>query len=260
MADLDDFFAKKDRKKKGTVKKFATPEELAKCIEETKKATEVKPRKVTPAAGVSSAAAVVAATAAAAAAVDGTTNAADGTEPKVPEPVVEEEWKEFEEERKDYSGLKLTQLNITEEEYQQGHYGGDDGGATPRENDGGRTVDNVERKAGGAWLKSGAEDQQQQQQQATAAAVAAAPRAASSLYVSPAMKNLRVKGKKGVAPDLKNEDFFPTLGTEQPDPTRSKKDSTFEEVKHGGRVRPSDMPSAAPLSVGNRFTSLSNDS
>lgn len=34
MADLDDFFAKKDRKKKPT-KKFATPEELAKKIDET---------------------------------------------------------------------------------------------------------------------------------------------------------------------------------------------------------------------------------
>uniref|UniRef100_A0A1Q3F5Q5 Protein CDV3 homolog n=1 Tax=Culex tarsalis TaxID=7177 RepID=A0A1Q3F5Q5_CULTA len=250
MADLDDFFAKKDRKKKGTVKKFATPEELAKVIEDTtKKATEVKPRKVTPVMGSSSS--------------SGDGGGTEGSDQKAaPEPVVEEEWKEFEEERKDYSGLKLTQLNITEEEYQQGHYGGDDGGATPRENDGDRTgADSADRKAGAAWKKPGADgDDQQQQQQSAAAALAAAPRAASSLYVSPAMKNLRVKGKKGVAPDLKNEEFFPTLGTEQPDPTKSKKDGTFEEVKHGGRVRPSDMPSAAPLSVGNRFTTLSNDS
>lgn len=256
MADLDDFFAKKDRKKKGTVKKFATPEELAKCIEDTtKKATEVKPRKVTPAAtaGISSSSSSSA---------TGPAGAnADGSEQKAPEPVVEEEWKEFEEERKDYSGLKLTQLNITEEDYQQGHYGGDDGGATPKENDGDRTGgDSAERKGAGAWKKpDSSDDQQQQQQQQATAAAAVAARPTSSLYVSPAMKNLRVKGKKGVAPDLKNEEFFPTLGTEQPDPARSKKDSTFEEVKHGGRVRPSDMPSAAPLSVGNRFTSLSND-
>uniref|UniRef100_A0A1Q3F0B0 Protein CDV3 homolog n=1 Tax=Culex tarsalis TaxID=7177 RepID=A0A1Q3F0B0_CULTA len=250
MADLDDFFAKKDRKKKGTVKKFATPEELAKVIEDTtKKATEVKPRKVTPVVGSSSSS-------------SGDGGGTEGSDQKAaPEPVVEEEWKEFEEERKDYSGLKLTQLNITEEEYQQGHYGGDDGGATPRENDGDRTgADSAERKAGAAWKKPGADGADQQQEQSAAAALAAAPRAASSLYVSPAMKNLRIKGKKGVAPDLKNEEFFPTLGTEQPDPTKSKKDGTFEEVKHGGRVRPSDMPSAAPLSVGNRFTTLSNDS
>lgn len=249
MADLDDFFAKKDRKKKGgsAVKKFATPEELAKVIEDTtKKATEVKPRKVTPAGGSGSV-------------VDGGEAAAEGG--RTVEPVVEEEWKEFEEERKDYSGLKLTQLNITEEEYQQGHYGGDDGGATPRENDGDRAGgDAADRKnAGPVWKKPSGDGDQQQ---TTAAAVAGSRGAAagSSLYVSPAMKNLRMKGKKGVAPDLKNEEFFPTLGTDQPDPAKSKKDSTFEEVKHGGRVRPSDMPSAAPLSVGNRFTSLSNDS
>ncbi|EDS45212.1 conserved hypothetical protein [Culex quinquefasciatus] len=252
MADLDDFFAKKDRKKKGTVKKFATPEEMAKVIEDTtKKATEVKPRKVTPAAVVGSSTS----------GGDGAAAEGSGEQKAAPAPVVEEEWKEFEEERKDYSGLKLTQLNITEEEYQQGHYGGDDGGATPRENDGERTgADRAEQKAGAAWKKPGADGGDQQQQQTAAAALAAAPRAASSLYVSPAMKNLRVKGKKGVAPDLKNEEFFPTLGTEQPDPTKSKKDGTFEEVKHGGRVRPSDMPSAAPLSVRNQFTTLSNDS
>lgn len=43
MADLDDFFAKKDRKKK-TTKKFATTEEVAKKLEDTAKKTE-KPKK-----------------------------------------------------------------------------------------------------------------------------------------------------------------------------------------------------------------------
>lgn len=240
MADLDDFFAKKDRKKSKT-KKFATPEEMAKSIEDTsKKATEVKPRKVTPSVATT----------------------AEGSESKsAPEPVVEEEWKEFEEERKDYSGLKLAQLNINEEEQNQTNYGTtEEGGATPGENDGDGKGggDSADRKAGAWKVKDSSssdstEKQQQQQQQQQP------QRSASSLYVSPAMKNLRAKGKKGVAPDLKNEDFFPTLGSEQPDPTKSKKDPTFEDVKHGGRVRPSDLPSAAPLSVGNRFTSLSND-
>lgn len=48
MADLDDFFAKKDRKKKIT-KKFATPEDLSKQLEETSaKNKEVKARKEPP--------------------------------------------------------------------------------------------------------------------------------------------------------------------------------------------------------------------
>lgn len=44
MADLDDFFAKKDRKK-GKSKKFATPDELAKKLEDTTKKAEIKVRK-----------------------------------------------------------------------------------------------------------------------------------------------------------------------------------------------------------------------
>lgn len=42
MADLDDFFAKKDRKKTKT-KKFATPDEFVKKLEDTTKRNEVKP-------------------------------------------------------------------------------------------------------------------------------------------------------------------------------------------------------------------------
>lgn len=240
MADLDDFFAKKDRKK-SKAKKFATPEELAKSIEEAaRKAAESKARKVTPS------------SAAAAAASEG---AAGEQQKKVEK--VDEEWKEFEEERKDYSGLKLAQLTISEQEGGEETGGKDGGSAGDGEGEGGEAgTGNVKS---GAWrnVESGgadsAEKQQQQQQQQQ--------RPGSSVYVTPAMKNLRLK-KKGVAPDLKNEEFFPTLGAEQPaDPSaaRGKKDSTFEEVKHGGRVRASDLPSAQPLQVGNRFTSLSND-
>lgn len=45
MADLDDFFAKKDRKKSKSAKKFGTPEELAKKLEDTSKKSEIKPKK-----------------------------------------------------------------------------------------------------------------------------------------------------------------------------------------------------------------------
>lgn len=47
MADLDDFFAKKDRKKSKSVKKFATADELAKKLEDTKK-SDVRPKKERP--------------------------------------------------------------------------------------------------------------------------------------------------------------------------------------------------------------------
>ena len=50
MADLDDFFAKKDRKKSKTTKsKFTTPEELVKKIEDTtSKKPEPKPKQQPP--------------------------------------------------------------------------------------------------------------------------------------------------------------------------------------------------------------------
>lgn len=48
MADLDDFFAKKDRKKSKAVKKFATADELAKKLEDTKQKPEARPKKERP--------------------------------------------------------------------------------------------------------------------------------------------------------------------------------------------------------------------
>ncbi|KPI96523.1 hypothetical protein RR46_12553 [Papilio xuthus] len=81
MADLDDFFAKKDRKKSKSVKKFATADELAKKLEDTKK-SDVRPKKERP--------------------------AQEGDEPgRAGE---EEEWKEYEEPVKDYTGLKIQVL------------------------------------------------------------------------------------------------------------------------------------------------------
>lgn len=47
MADLDDFFAKKDRKKT-KAKKFGTPDELVKKLEDTTKKTEVKTARKEP--------------------------------------------------------------------------------------------------------------------------------------------------------------------------------------------------------------------
>lgn len=45
MADLDDFFAKKDRKKSKTTKKFATADEIAKKLEDNAKKTSEKSKK-----------------------------------------------------------------------------------------------------------------------------------------------------------------------------------------------------------------------
>lgn len=41
MADLDDFFAKKDRKKNKNLKKFSTADEVAKKLEDNKKPDKI---------------------------------------------------------------------------------------------------------------------------------------------------------------------------------------------------------------------------
>ncbi|KAI5643712.1 carnitine deficiency-associated protein 3 domain-containing protein [Phthorimaea operculella] len=82
MADLDDFFAKKDRKKSKSVKKFATTDEIAKKLEDGKQKPEARPKKERPA-------------------TEGEEGSRAGEE---------EEWKEYEEPVKDYTGLKIQVL------------------------------------------------------------------------------------------------------------------------------------------------------
>lgn len=48
MADLDDFFAKKDRKKSKTTKKFSTTDEVAKKLEDNAKKSEKQKKERIP--------------------------------------------------------------------------------------------------------------------------------------------------------------------------------------------------------------------
>ncbi|CAB0012873.1 unnamed protein product [Nesidiocoris tenuis] len=95
--DLDDFFAKKDRKKsKG--KKFATADEIAKKLEESGRRSEKLKKEKPPEVDE-----------------EGNTVVQD-----------EDEWKEFEEEKKDYSGLKIQNLTIADyENWEEGGSGGE---------------------------------------------------------------------------------------------------------------------------------------
>uniref|UniRef100_A0A182NFQ5 Uncharacterized protein n=1 Tax=Anopheles dirus TaxID=7168 RepID=A0A182NFQ5_9DIPT len=233
MANLDDFFAKKD-KKKGKAKKFGTAEEIAKQLDDTsKKAVEskMKLKSVDPADGKS-----------------------DHNQP-------EDEWKVFEETKKDYSGLKLAQLTIDE--------GGqnndmDNGGDANDPNYDGEGRENEERDPSKPWNKL---DAAAKEKAAAAAAAAAAvpepPATTSNIYISPAMKSLmaKQKQKKGIAPDLQSEEYFPTLGQEKPaePPKPPKPDPSFEEVKHGLRTRMVEQSTSSQISIGNRFNSLKND-
>lgn len=177
----------------------------------------------------------------------------------------EDEWRDFEEERgRDYTGLKIQNIELNDDDYYSGSDG--DGGEGDGEDGDGEK---------GAWKKpSGPEG---------AAAAAAASKANSSKpaesadsakkglsasstgrYVSPALRQqqtlLPVRLKKDALPDISNEELFPTLGDAKKEELRKKKNEpAFEEVRSGARFqRSSDLPTNAPVSIGNRYNSLAD--
>lgn len=67
------------------------------------------------------------------------------------------------------------------------------------------------------------------------------------------------KLRSSTAPDIANEDFFPTLANARPEEQRKKKNEpAFEEVRHGGRVQYIKPNVQQPKSeeAENRFRSL----
>lgn len=85
-------------------------------------------------------------------------------------------------------------------------------------------------------------------------------------YISPALRAagqgplMPMRLKKDALPDINNEEYFPTLGDAKKEELRKKKNEpAFEEVKSGARFqRESDLSTNAPVSIGNRYTSLAD--
>lgn len=176
----------------------------------------------------------------------------------------EDEWRDFEEEgRKDYTGLKIQNIEINDDDY----YSGSDG-------DGGDGDGEDGDSEKGAWKKVSAPDGGAQ----TAAAKSNSSKPATDSadtakkglsasstgrYVSPAMRQQLlqpVRLKKDALPDISNEELFPTLGDAKKEEFRKKKNEpAFEEVRSGARFqRSSDLPTNAPVSIGNRYNSLAD--
>ncbi|KAH8416131.1 hypothetical protein KR222_008878 [Zaprionus bogoriensis] len=255
MAELDDFFAKKDKKKSKAKGKFVTADELVKNLEECTKrevaATAVKPKKPD----------VSAAVAAAAAATSGGP--------------VEEEWKEFEQEqRKDYSGLKIGQLTLNDRQQQpqqQQQQSDDVYDDEDEDSDGYANSDpNAKRSGHGPWKKLIPAEE------VTQIPVPVEPEQKSTKYIVPAYRHSQIglggsssgSGAVGggglrtrrIAPDITNTEFFPTLNAARPEEQRKKKNEpAFEEVRHGGRFQRVQETSAAPVAATNRFQSLDDE-
>uniref|UniRef100_A0A1L8EE77 Protein CDV3 homolog n=1 Tax=Haematobia irritans TaxID=7368 RepID=A0A1L8EE77_HAEIR len=236
MADLDDFFAKKD-KKKSKKPKFLTAEILVKNLEETSKKEVVKTKKPETTTTITAPSAE-----------------SGGAEEKIVQETQDDEWKEIEEEqRKDYSGLKIGQLTLNDDDDLSGSEGQDEDG----DSDGNGNGDSDRVGSSGVWKKVIPAEE------VTQIPMDMPPKPVSKVYVSPALRmasqstGIKQKVRSKTAPDITNADYFPTLGAARPEEQRKKKNEpAFEEVRHGGRVQRVKETTTAPTAATNRFQSL----
>ncbi|KAK9877541.1 hypothetical protein WA026_018648 [Henosepilachna vigintioctopunctata] len=230
MADLDDFFAKKDRKKNKTNKRFSTTEEVAKKLEDNAKKNEIKKKP---------------------------DRVADGDETNTPVHD-QDEWKEFEEEKKDYTGLKIGNLTINQNN--DGSQGNTESNSELLEGD---DVGQQSEKKAGPWNRK-----EEVQEVVPVKVEEKKPVVKSGAYVPPSLRNQPqpTRPKMRGAPDVHNEELFPTLSKTN-DHRRHRNEGSFEVVQHNksssfrqneqSRISSSQGPK---LTLGNRYNTLSHDS
>lgn len=269
MADLDDFFAKKDRKKsKG--KKFTTTDEIAKKLEETgKKLEKAKKDKTTM------------------------QSQPPGTETDEQGNAIQEEdeWREFEEQKKDYSGLRIGKLQLQEA---PDDGGGDEDGEEEQvleENEAGEMVLRSRKVQTGPWKMQQQQLLQQQQQASPAPLMEERPSPppsadidtpekrseGASTYRPPALRNSQQRefsasiggprtSRMKTAPDISNEESFPTLSASKNMDANSswgrrrRDEGTFEEVRKGGNISSRVATGGPKLNLGNKFGALQDQS
>ncbi|KAF5270210.1 hypothetical protein FQA39_LY08424 [Lamprigera yunnana] len=182
----------------------------------------------------------------------------------------QDEWKEFEEEKKDYTGLKIGNLtinspvdntnnaeNVTEQQREDSNI-------------------EIDRKAG-PWKKldSDVAEPEVEKKVEPVPAPSTVAQPTSSIYVPPVLRNshqqqqqqmsFKVQRSK-VAPDIRNEDNFPSLTSTKADLRRNRNEGSFEMVAPNKassyrQAEQNKYSNQGPkLSLGNRYNTLSNDS
>jgi len=255
MADLDDFFAKKDKKKKGT-KKFskANTEVIAQKLIETEKkelkeqdkelGTQLSEEKVT------------------------TGNSHE-----------DEEWDDYRENKKDYTGLKIETLNIEDKEEEE-----EEEEETEVNEDG--EVVSKKKDESGPWNKAGGNPGEPQQQESMPREQEPSIQMSNVVggsYVPPHMRGGGAPpperrerprgGRNRNAPDITNELYFPSLSSAADDAgpkgawgkpsgglTGRSQDygGGYEEVTSsgGGKATHSRNTEAPRLQLDNKFAAL----
>jgi len=261
MADLDDFFAKKDKKKKGGPKKFskANTEVLAKNLEETarkeQKAQEKEVNEI-------------------------------GSENNTNTPLDQQdddEWDDYRENKKDYTGLKIENLTVEEPQKEEEE-------ETEINEDG--EVVKVKKDESGPWAKLGDSqegereggerlpgERQAEQEQPLSQALSSVTQGGK--YVPPSLRGQggQAQGKEmepvrrqaprriKAAPDINSEVFFPSLSSAAEDTAPKgawgrklvKEEGAFEEVRQSSQGQAQHRAGAPQLSLGNKFDALRDE-
>ncbi|KAL1455248.1 hypothetical protein WDU94_009357 [Cyamophila willieti] len=216
MSDLDSFFAKKDKKKGKTGKKFATTEEVAKKLEDiTLKKDKVKkdkPQSINP---------------------DDNSNGNEN----------EDEWKEFQEDKKDYSGLKLQPLKVADINTLD-----NDKGQNELNEDGTEGNENGKKKPVGPWKISDNKNETKPVEEPPK------PQPSNTgAYVCPRVKTQALEpltgGRLREALDVTSTVAFPTLDVATKPAGPKVVESVWNKKRVESDVRPSSessQPSKAP--------------
>lgn len=250
-ANLDDFFAKKDKTKKKSKAKYTANDILAQQETETKsKKTGAKKKKAKDKLSKE--------------------NPQAKSNSKEDKKAEDEEWADFqEEEEADYSGLRIKELQISkEEEEERENTEGDD----DIEDDGSGEKSTKKSTVQGPWniqnapqpikepepVKSEPEPIKEPVKDDTPAKPAK--------YIPPAARQAALlpksiapqRGRKKNAPNIQSEEDFPTLGGAGPDPEFERNRGTYEQVR-GGHRQSDDHKQSVKLQLGNKFDALSTD-
>lgn len=254
MADLDDFFAKKDKKKKGT-KKFskANTDVLAKNLEESaKKEQKAQDKEVSEM----------------------------GNENNANTPLNQqddEEWETYSENKKDYSGLKIENLTVEEPAKEEEE-------ETEINEDG--EIVKVKKDDSGPWNKLGDSQEGQEGGETIEETVVSATvgqgmtNVTGGKYVPPSMRTAGGGGadraelrrtaprRTKAAPDISSEVYFPSLSSASEDTAPKgawgrklvKEEGAFEEVKQSSQNQNQHRNADAPkLALGNKFDALRDE-
>lgn len=242
MADssLDEFFAKKDKSKKGKSgkSKYTTTETIAKKLEESGKKAETltTPKKEKE-----------------------KNNIVSNTQTTLSIPLLEEDsddWKDIEEEKeKDYSGLKVQSMCMSEKEKEEEQLLKDqqaeENGESSKLNDG----------MAGPWKMSASgtsstseiiieEEVKEEKPQST--------------YVPPHLRYSSAassgpKRNPKTAPEISSEVHFPSLSASVDTPKgtqTSTQDKSFQSVKHGVKSKGDVSPHGPQIDLENKFAAL----